>query len=102
MAALHPDVDHNAPLRELRAEANELAERAPELARDELVVGLLRLTTLGERDGHGGIFLHLKSDVPIRDRALKAIKIIGPVATVFIFLWRNRLFHLHHIARQVK
>lgn len=58
MAALHPDVDHNAPLRELRAEANELAERAPELSRDELVVGLLRLTTLGERDGHGGIFLH--------------------------------------------
>jgi hypothetical protein len=58
MAQLHPDVDHEVPLAELRAEAAELAERAPEISRDELLVGLLRLTTLGERDGHGGIFLH--------------------------------------------
>jgi hypothetical protein len=58
MAALHPEVDHEVPLRELRAEANRLADRAPGLSRDELFVGLLRLTTLGERDGHGGIFLH--------------------------------------------
>jgi hypothetical protein len=58
MAALHPEVDHQVPLRALRSEANDLADRAPELSRDELVVGLLRLTTLGERDGHGGIFLH--------------------------------------------
>ncbi len=58
MANLHPEVDHEIPLKELRAEAAALAEQAPELSRDELVVGLLRLTTLGERDGHGGIFLH--------------------------------------------
>jgi hypothetical protein len=58
MAELHPDVDHAVPLAELRARAAELAERAPQLSRDELLVGLLRLTTLGERDGHGGIFLH--------------------------------------------
>ena len=58
MARLHPDVDHEVPLAQLRAEAAELAERAPGLTRDELVVGLLRLTTLGDRDGHGGIFLH--------------------------------------------
>src|SRR5687768_16337407 len=58
MARLHPDVDHQIPLADLRAEAAELAERAPTLPRDELVVGLLRLTTLGERDWHGGIFLH--------------------------------------------
>ncbi len=58
MARLHPDVDHQVPLAELRAEAAALAERAPQLSRDERVVGLLRLTTLGERDGHGGIFLH--------------------------------------------
>ena len=58
MASFHPEIDHEIPLRELRAEANDLAERAPELTRDELVVGLLGLTTLGERDGHGGIFLH--------------------------------------------
>jgi hypothetical protein len=58
MARLHPDVDHEVPLADLHAEAAELAERAPRISRDELVVGLLRLTTLGERDGHGGIFLH--------------------------------------------
>jgi hypothetical protein len=58
MARLHPDVDHEVPLPELRAEAADLAERAPRISRDELLVGLLRLTTLGERDGHGGIFLH--------------------------------------------
>ncbi|HYK07384.1 MAG TPA: hypothetical protein VEW11_06405 [Gaiellaceae bacterium] len=58
MASLHPEADHQVPLNELRAEARALAAKAPELTRDELVVGLLRLTTLGERDGHGGIFLH--------------------------------------------
>ena len=58
MAQLHPDVDHEVPLAELRAEAADLAARAPAISRDELLVGLLRLTTLGERDGHGGIFLH--------------------------------------------
>jgi hypothetical protein len=58
MAALHPEVDHEVPLKELRAEANELAARAPDLTRAELTVGLMRFFTLGERDGHGGIFLH--------------------------------------------
>lgn len=57
MARLHPDVDHEVPLAALRAEAAGLAQRAPTISRDELLVGLLRLTTLGERDGHGGIFL---------------------------------------------
>jgi hypothetical protein len=57
MARIHPDVDHQVPLPELRAEAADLAERASRISRDELVVGLMRLTTLGERDGHGGIFL---------------------------------------------
>jgi Peptidase family S41 len=57
MARIHPDVDHEVPLSELRAEAAALAERAPAISRAELVVGLMRLTTLGDRDGHGGIFL---------------------------------------------
>jgi hypothetical protein len=57
MARLHPDVDHEVPLAALRAEANAIAKRAPTISRDELLVGLLGLTTLGERDGHGGIFL---------------------------------------------
>jgi hypothetical protein len=57
MARIHPDVGHAVPLPRLRAEAAELAERAPTISRDELVVGLMRLTALGDRDGHGGIFL---------------------------------------------
>jgi hypothetical protein len=57
MARIHPDVGHQVPLAELRARAADLAERAPGLSRDELVVGLMRLTALGDRDGHGGIFL---------------------------------------------
>ena len=36
---------------------------------------------------HGAIFLHLKSTDPIRDRALSAIKKVGPVATVMIGLF---------------
>ena len=63
MAQLHPEVDHEVPLADLRAEAADLAGRAPAISRDELLVGLLRLTTLGERDGHGGIFLHDPSHV---------------------------------------
>ena len=58
LVRLHPDVDHQVPLARLRADAAALAVRAPSLSRDELLVGLMRLTVLGERDGHGGIFLH--------------------------------------------
>ncbi|MCL4811943.1 MAG: cytochrome d ubiquinol oxidase subunit II [Vicinamibacteraceae bacterium] len=50
----------------------------------ELIAGL---ATLSAFTVHGGIFLHLKSDEPIRGRALRAIKLIGPVATVFIVLF---------------
>jgi hypothetical protein len=57
MARIHPEVDHEVALPELRAEAADLAARAPGLSRDALLVGLMRLTTLGDRDGHGGIFL---------------------------------------------
>ena len=57
MARIHPEVDHAVPMPRLRADAAALAERAPDLSRDELLVGLMRLTMLGDRDGHGGIFL---------------------------------------------
>jgi cytochrome d ubiquinol oxidase subunit II len=36
---------------------------------------------------HGAIFLNLKSTDPIRSRALKATKTVGPIATVFVFLF---------------
>jgi cytochrome d ubiquinol oxidase subunit II len=49
-----------------------------------LVAGL---ATLSAFIVHGGIFLHLKSDDPIRARALAAIKLVGPLATVCIVLF---------------
>jgi hypothetical protein len=53
----HPDPFHSVSRTRLRAEADELAERAPTLSRDELVVGLMRLLALlGERDGHTAIW----------------------------------------------
>ena len=36
---------------------------------------------------HGAIFLHLKSTDPIRDRAMRAIRIAGPIATVLVLLF---------------
>ncbi len=53
----HPNLFHQVSRQRFRAEATDLARKAPELSRDELVVGLMRLTALpGERDGHTGIF----------------------------------------------
>jgi len=47
-----------------------------------LVTGLATLTAFTT---HGAIFLNLKSTDVIRDRAVRATKTIGPVATVLIF-----------------
>src|SRR5262245_28192847 len=53
---------HAAPFRSIakerfEAEVNELATRATEISRDELLVGLLRLiASLGPRNGHTGLF----------------------------------------------
>jgi hypothetical protein len=54
---IHPDPFHATPEPVFQAAADELAARAPTLSPDQLVVELMRLTTLlGERDGHSGIF----------------------------------------------
>src|SRR5262245_18160860 len=53
---------HAAPFRSIakerfEAEVNELATRATEISRDELLVGILRLiASLGPRNGHTGLF----------------------------------------------
>ena len=57
MEATHPDLFHDVPRATFRAQAAELAESAPDLSRDELVVGLMRLAALpGARDGHTAIY----------------------------------------------
>lgn len=57
MESTHPELFHDVPRATFRAQAAELADKAPELSRDELVVGLMRLAALpGPRDGHTAIF----------------------------------------------
>ncbi len=57
MEATHPDLFHDVPRATFRAEAAKLADAAPALSRDELVVGLMRLAALpGARDGHTAVY----------------------------------------------
>jgi hypothetical protein len=53
----HPNPYHSVSREEFRRAADELASRAPSLRRDQVIVGVMRLTAmLGERDGHSGVF----------------------------------------------
>jgi hypothetical protein len=53
----HPNAYHSVSREEFHRAADDLAARAPGLRRDELIVGVMRLTAmLGERDGHSGVF----------------------------------------------
>jgi len=45
------------------------------------------LTTLFVFLTHGAVFLNLKSQEPIRGRALAATKRVGPIATIFVLLF---------------
>jgi peptidase S41-like protein len=55
--AVHPDPFHATPEPVFQAAADDLAARADGLTQDQLLVSLMRFTTLlGERDGHSGIF----------------------------------------------
>jgi outer membrane murein-binding lipoprotein Lpp len=54
---IHPDPFHATPKAAFEAAANELAARAPSLSQDQLLVEVMRFTSLlGERDGHSGVF----------------------------------------------
>ena len=53
---IHPNPFHTVPRAEFRRRFEELAERAPALGRDELLVVLMRATVLGPRDGHSGLY----------------------------------------------
>jgi hypothetical protein len=58
MLELHPGLAPGTAARaELRRRGDALASRAGELSRDELVVEVMRLTTLGARNGHTGVFV---------------------------------------------
>ena len=57
MEVTHPDLFHDVPRATFRAEAAKLSDAAPELSRDELVVGVMRLAALpGARDGHTAVY----------------------------------------------
>jgi cytochrome bd ubiquinol oxidase subunit II len=49
-----------------------------------LIAGVASLTAFMT---HGAIFLHLKSTDPICERAMRAIKVVGPLATAAVFLF---------------
>lgn len=54
---IHPDPFHATPKPQFEAAADVLAARADSLTPNQLLVELMRFTTLlGERDGHSGIF----------------------------------------------
>ena len=54
---VHPRPFHTIAADAFRREVDALAERAPSLDRDQLLVGVMRLVALlGERDGHSGLF----------------------------------------------
>ena len=54
---IHPNPFHSTPEAIFQAAADDLAARAPSLSQDQLLVELMRFTSLlGERDGHSGIF----------------------------------------------
>jgi Peptidase family S41 len=54
---IHPNPFRSVSRQRFRSEVNALAERAPTLSRDELLVGLLRvIVSLGPRNGHTGLF----------------------------------------------
>ncbi len=55
--SIHPNPFHATPEPVFQAAADDLAAKAPSLSQDQLLVGLMRFTTLlGVRDGHSGIF----------------------------------------------
>jgi hypothetical protein len=57
MELTHPELFHDVPRATFRAEGAKLANAAPELTRDELVVGVMRLAALpGARDGHTAVY----------------------------------------------
>lgn len=53
----HPNPYHAVPQDEFRRSAEDLAARAPGLTRSQQIVGVMRLlATLGDRDGHSGVY----------------------------------------------
>ncbi|HYI75606.1 MAG TPA: S41 family peptidase [Gaiellaceae bacterium] len=54
---IHPAAFRSVSKQRFSAEVNALAQRAPSLERDELLVGMLRIVALlGPRNGHTGLF----------------------------------------------
>ena len=75
MLELHPGLGPGTPARAaLQERGDALAARAGSLTREELVAEVMRLTTLGERNGHTGVYvfhpharpLHVYPRAPLR------------------------------------
>jgi hypothetical protein len=57
MERIHPNLFHSVSRETFRKAVDDLAAKAPELERDQLLVEILRIVAMtGERDGHMGLF----------------------------------------------
>jgi hypothetical protein len=57
IAQIHPDAFRSVSRQRFESDVGVLAERAPSISRNELLVGMLRIVaSLGPRNGHTGLF----------------------------------------------
>lgn len=56
LEARHPNPYHSVPRAEFERQVDDLIARLPQLDENQVLVELMRLTVLGDRDGHTGMF----------------------------------------------
>jgi hypothetical protein len=57
IAQIHPDAFRSVPRQQFESDVSALAQRAPSISQNELLVGMLRIiASLGPRNGHTGLF----------------------------------------------
>jgi Peptidase family S41 len=56
LEALHPNPYHTVPRADFQRTVDNLIARLPQLDEDQVLVELMRLLVLGDRDGHSGVY----------------------------------------------
>jgi hypothetical protein len=85
---LHPEAFRSVPRQRFRAEVDALADRAPSISRNELLVGVLRIiASLGPRNGHTGLF---PGDSHLRPLNLYPIRLYEFADGMFVVDARDR------------
>lgn len=85
---LHPEPFRSVSRQRFRAEVDTLADRAPSISRNELLVGVLRIiASLGPRNGHTGLF---PGDSHLRPLNLYPIRLYHFTDGLFVVDARDR------------